>query len=141
MEQRNFYNEILTEHNANPYHKHPLADATVSQEGVNPTCGDEVTLHLKVENGVIVKGGFEGYGCAISQASTDIMLDLVLGKTVEEAKTLSDLFFRMIQGEITQEELEELEDGSAFQDIAHMPARVKCAVLAWHTMKLMLEED
>lgn len=138
-QNRSFYNQILTEHNTNPLYKQDLPDANLSKDGVNPSCGDEITLKLKVENGVIVKGAFEGFGCAISQASTDIMLDMIIGKTKEEAYQLADLFFKMIKGEITEDELEELEEACAFQDISHMPARVKCAVLGWHTMKQALE--
>lgn len=80
-------------------------------------------------------------GCAISQASVDIMLDLVIGKTKEEAMHLADLFFRMIKGTVSDEELEELEEASALVDISHMPARVKCAVLGWHTLTEMLGDE
>ena len=82
-----------------------------------------------------------GDGCAISQASVDIMLDLVIGKTKEEAMHLADLFFRMIKGTVSDEELEELEEASALVDISHMPARVKCAVLGWHTLTEMLGDE
>lgn len=86
----------------------------------------------------IAGGAFQGSGCAISQASADIMLDLVIGKTKEEALRLADLFLRMIRKEAAPEEMEELEEASALEDIACMPARVKCAVLGWHTMQEML---
>ena len=109
MENRSFYNEILTEHNLNPYHKHDLPDANLVLEGVNPSCGDDIILKLKVENGVIEDGAFVGDGCAISQASADIML--------------------------------ELEEAGALHDVSHMPARVKCAVLGWHTMEEMLDKQ
>lgn len=135
-----FYNEILTEHNVNPTHKHELSDADITLEGVNPSCGDDIILSLKVSDGVITDGAFSGDGCAISQASCDMMLDLVIGKDVSEAKRLSEIFFRMIKGEVTDEEREELEEAGVLSDISHMPARVKCAVLGWHTMEEMLEE-
>lgn len=138
-ENRSLYNQILTEHNANPMYKQEVAGATSTQEGLNPTCGDEITLQLKVEEDVIVDGGFQGYGCAISQASADIMLDLVIGKSKEEALRLTEIFLKMIQSEATEEEIEELDEGIAFQDISTMPSRVKCAVLGWHTMKQALE--
>ncbi len=136
-----FYNEILTDHNINPVHKHAIEGANFTLEGVNPSCGDDIVLSLKVEDGVIVDGGFEGDGCAISQASADMMLDLVIGRTTEEAMRLSDIFMRMIKSGITDEEMEELEEAGVLCDIAHMPARVKCAVLGWHTMEEMLEEE
>ncbi len=75
MENKTFYNEILTEHNLHPYHKHKLEDANLVLEGVNPSCGDDIFLELKVEDGVVVDGAFEGDGCAISQASADMMLE------------------------------------------------------------------
>ena len=136
---RSFYNEILTDHNLHPMHKHPLDTATASLEGVNPSCGDDIVLQLRVEDGRIEDGAFVGDGCAISQASADIMLDMIIGRTVEEAKDLSARFFRMIKGDATGEDMEKLEEAGALRDIAHMPARVKCAVLGWHTMDRMFE--
>ena len=135
-----FYNEILTEHNVNPYHKHDLSEANYVLQGVNPSCGDDIVLKLKVENGIISDGAYTGDGCAISQASADMMLDLVIGRTREEALRLSEIFIRMITGEITSEEKEELREASILSDIAHMPSRVKCAVLGWHTLEEMLKE-
>lgn len=141
MENKTFYNEILTEHNLHPAHKHELADANLALEGINPSCGDDIWLKLNVQDGVIVSGAFQGDGCAISQASADMMLDLVIGKTKEEALRLAGLFLGMIQGTVTGDELEQLEEASVLQDISHMPARVKCAVLGWHTMVEMLKEE
>ena len=136
---RSFYNEILTDHNLHSMHKHELADANMQLEGVNPSCGDDIILNLKVEDGKIVDGSFTGDGCAISQASADIMLDLIIGKEVEEAERLRESFLHMIKGEATDEEMELLEEAGALADISHMPARVKCAVLGWHTLENMLE--
>lgn len=95
---------------------------------------------MKVEDGQVVDGAFEGSGCAISQASADIMLDLIIGKSEEEARHLADLFLRMIKGEASENEIEELEEAGALVDVSHMPARVKCAVLGWHTMEEMLDK-
>ena len=141
MANRTFYNEILTDHNMRPMHKHDLPDANMVLEGVNPSCGDYIFLKLKVENDEIVDGSFVGSGCAISQASADIMLELIIGKKKEEALHLADLFLQMIKGTIKEEDLEELEEAIALQDISHMPARVKCAVLGWHTMEEMLKKQ
>lgn len=140
MENRSFYNEILTEHNIRPDFKHDLPDANVVLEGVNPNCGDDIWLKLKVEDGVIKDGAFIGDGCAISQASADIMLGMIVGRTEEVARHLSELFLKMIKGETTDAELDELEEASALKDISHMPARVKCAVLGWHTMDEALKK-
>lgn len=138
MQNNTFYNEILTDHNLHPGHKEELPDANLVLEGVNPSCGDDIWLQLKVEDGKIVDGAFKGDGCAISQASADMMLDLVIGKSVDEALRLKDIFLRMIKGEVSDEELEQLEEASVLKDISHMPARVKCAVLGWHTMEEMV---
>lgn len=138
MMSNTFYNEILTDHNLHPGHKHDLPDANLVLEGVNPSCGDDIWLKLKVENDEIVDGVFVGDGCAISQASADMMLDLVIGKKKDEALKLADIFLRMIKGSVSDEELDELEEASVLKDIAHMPARVKCAVLGWHTMEELL---
>ena len=139
MENRTFYNEILTDHNLHPLHKEKLPDANLVLEGVNPSCGDDIILQLKVEDGQVVDGAFEGSGCAISQASADIMLDLIIGKSEEEARHLADLFLRMIKGEASENEIEELEEAGALVDVSHMPARVKCAVLGWRTLEEILE--
>ena len=140
MPSNTFYNEILTDHNLHPGHKHDLPDANLILEGVNPSCGDDIWLKLKVEGDTITDGAFVGDGCAISQASADMMLDLIIGKSKEEALKLGEIFLRMIKGEVTEDELDQLEEASILKDIAHMPARVKCAVLGWHTMEEMLEK-
>ena len=152
MENRSFYNEILTEHNLRPEFKHDLPDANLVLEGVNPNCGDDIFLKLRVVDDVIADGAFVGDGCAISQASTDIMIGMILGQKKEEALRLCDTFMKMIRGQATAEEVEsleeasalqdteELEEASALKDIAHMPARVKCAVLGWHTLAEMFKE-
>lgn len=139
MELRSIYNEILTEHNMHPNNKQEIENPTIELRGVNPSCGDDITLELKLENDVVVDGGYTGTGCAISQASVDMMLDLVIGRKKEEALKLAELFMGMIKGEVKEEEaLEELDEAIALRDIAHMPARVKCAVLGWHTLEQML---
>ena len=140
-DNRAFYNEILIDHNMHPAHKHELPDADMEMRGYNPTCGDDITLRLKVSEGVVVDGAFTGSGCAISQASADMMLDLVIGKPKEEALRLSDIFLRMIKGSASEEEIDELEEACVLQDVSHMPARVKCAVLGWHTLEQMLDEE
>ena len=140
-DNRAFYNEILIDHNMHPAHKHELPDADMEMRGYNPTCGDDITLRLKVSEGGVVDGAFTGSGCAISQASADMMLDLVIGKPKEEALRLSDIFLRMIKGGASEEEIDELEEACVLQDVSHMPARVKCAVLGWHTLEQMLEDE
>lgn len=140
MQNNTFYNEILTDHNLHPGHKHDLPDADLVLEGVNPSCGDDIFLKLKVKDGKITDGAFEGDGCAISQASTDMMLDLIIEKSTEEALNLAEIFLRMIKGQITSEEKDQLEEAGILEDISHMPSRVKCAVLGWHTMEEVLKK-
>ena len=134
MENKSFYNEVLTEHNIRPEYKHDIADADIVLDGVNPSCGDEIQLKLKLDGDVISDGAFVGDGCAISQASTDIMLGMIIGKKKEEALAMGEVFMKMIRGTATDEEIESLEEASALKEIAHMPARVKCAVLGWRTL-------
>ena len=141
MKHNTFYNEILTDHNLHPLHRGTLEHANLVLEGVNPSCGDDIVIQLREENGVILDGAFAGSGCAVSQASADIMLDMVIGRRKEEALRLADLFLRMIRSECTPEELEELEEAGALRDVARMPARVKCAVLGWRTLSQMMGEE
>ena len=141
MDLKMIYREIVNEHNLHPEHKESLVQPTYELQGVNPTCGDDITLFLEVaEDGTITKGAFDGSGCAVSQASTDIMLDLIEGKTKEEALALVKSFMAMVHGEASEEELEALDESLALKDVAHMPARAKCATLAWHTLEKMLTE-
>ena len=140
MELKQLYREIVNEHNLHPVHKKVIESPDLVMRGVNPSCGDDITLSLKITDGVITDAGYEGSGCAISQASVDMMVDQIIGKNKEEAIKLAGTFMGMIKGEITDEEsLEALDEAAALQDVAHMPARVKCAVLGWHTMQEMLE--
>ena len=138
MELKELYREILNEHNINPAHKAEMSGANLSLQGINPSCGDNITLNLKTENGKITDGAFSGSGCAISQASCDMMLDLIIGKPESEALRLCEIFMGMIQGTVTDEQIEELDEAGALQDVSHMPSRVKCALLGWRTMKEMI---
>ena len=140
MENRSFYNEILTEHNMHPEFKHDLPDADIVLDGVNPSCGDDIFLNLTLDGDIISDGSFSGDGCAISQASADIMLGMIIGKTKEEALKLGETFMKMISGTATEEEIESLGEAAALKDISHMPARVKCAVLGWRTLKEALKD-
>ncbi len=140
MELKQLYREIVNEHNLHPVHKKTIENPDLVLRGVNPSCGDDITLSLKLKDGVIEDGGYEGSGCAISQASVDMMIDQIIGKNKEEAIKLAGTFMGMIKGEVTDEEsLEALDEAAALQDVAHMPARVKCAVLGWRTMQEVLE--
>jgi len=134
------YNDLIMEHSMNSYNKKKLEGANFSEKGHNPSCGDEITIELKLDGDIIEDMSFMGHGCAISQSSTSIMIDTLRGKNIEEAKNIIEIFLKMIKREeITEEELKKLEDARAFQNVANMPARVKCANLAWYTLQRILE--
>lgn len=141
MDLKQLYREIVNEHNLHPTHKHDLENANRKLRGVNPSCGDDITLQLKVTDGIIEDGSFNGIGCAISQASADMMLDLIIGKKEEEAKELADIFMRMIKGEASEEEIESLDEAAALQNVSHMPARVKCVQLGWRTFNEIIKDE
>lgn len=142
MDMKRLYSKIVMEHaNSNDY-KHEIDGATVEERGHNPSCGDDITLQLKLDGDVIEEAAFTGSGCAISQASTSMMCQLMEGQTIEEAKEAVEAFIGMIKGDRTDmEELEEvLGDAVALQDISHMPQRVKCADLAWYTLDKIIKD-
>ena len=142
MDLRSVYTQIITENSRAQHNRHPVLGATHSIQGINPSCGDDITVFLKVKDGVIEDAGFTGLGCAVSQASASLMIDLINGLSVEDAKYRTELFLKMIKGEELQEDIEEmLGDASALQGISKVPARVKCAVLSWHTLTEALEQE
>lgn len=140
LDIKSLYREIVNEHNLHPGHKRDLENPTLVLNGVNPSCGDDINLQLKIKDGVIEDAAFNGSGCAVSQASADMMIDLVIGATEEEAMEIASRFMGMIKGTASQEEIESLDEAASLENIAHMPARVKCATLGWRTMKEMLDK-
>ena len=130
------------EHNAHPDYKFELDDFTHEHEGINPSCGDEMVLRLRLsaDGETIEEAAFTGQGCAVSQASADIMAELITGETVEEAKRLAELFLKMIRGEASDDELEDLGEAAQLKSISLMPARVKCAELGWRTFLTIMED-
>lgn len=137
----NIYTAALMQHNSHPDYKYEMEGCTCSHEGVNPSCGDELTLQLRIEDGVVEEASFVGSGCAVSQASADMMADLITGETVEEAKRLVGLFLGMIKGEaLSEEDKEDLDEAAELESISRMPARVKCAELAWRTLEKLLAD-
>lgn len=135
MDMEEIYSQIILDHSRNQENKHEIEDADITEPGHNPSCGDEIVLQLKLDGDKIVDATFTGEGCAISQAATSVMCDVIIGKTKEEAKRLADIYVRMIKREdVTDEELDLLEDAVAFKNIQNMPQRVKCALLSWKTL-------
>ena len=141
MRNGNVYTAALMEHNAHPDCKYELVDFTHEHEGVNPSCGDQMVLRLRLsaDGATIEEVAFTGQGCAVSQASADSMADLVTDASVEEARGLSDAFLRMIRGEeLSLDEREALDEAYELEPISRMPARVKCAELGWRTLLELL---
>ena len=137
------YSQTLLDHVAHPDFNYKLDDASFSQHGINPSCGDSLELYLSVDADKIIReASWEGQGCAVSKASSDIMCDLICDKTLDEAKHMAKLFEAMILGEVEDEdELEEvLDEALCLQDISHMPQRVRCAELGWRTLEAAIEK-
>jgi nitrogen fixation NifU-like protein len=129
------YREIILEHYRHPHHR-GLREGDAEVHHVNPTCGDEVTVRVRVRDGVVDDVSYEGEGCSISQASTSVMTDLVIGKSVAEALGVQERFLAMMQSRGAGEPDEDvLEDGIAFHGVARYPARIKCALLGWMAWK------
>lgn len=136
MDLNEIYTQLIMEHSSSKHNRRSIENPNLSEKGHNPSCGDEITLEIKVNGDIIEDLAFSGQGCAISQASTSMMIDLLKGKNKDEALELVDKFIAMIKREIDDEDLlEDLEDAIVLKNISNMPARVKCAVLAWHTIK------
>lgn len=135
------YTELIMEHSKNTSNRRNLEAFTHHEHGHNPSCGDDLELELKIEDNRIVDAAFHGSGCAISMASTSIMIDLIKGNTVHEALEKVNAFLHLIKSEVSEEEVEDLlADATVLSNIRMMPARVKCAVLAWHTLYEIIKE-
>jgi nitrogen fixation NifU-like protein len=136
MKIEDMYQEIILDHYRAKHHSGLREPYEAEVHHVNPSCGDEVTLRLHVSDGVVDDVSYAGLGCSISQASTSVMSDLVIGKPVAEGLALHEEFLAMMQsrGE-TEPDEDRLEDGIAFAGVAKFPARVKCALLGWSAFK------
>lgn len=137
---RDLYQQVILDHNRSPRNFRKLEEANRTAEGSNPLCGDTLTVYLKVENGVIHDLGFQGSGCAISQASASLMTMAVKGKTVDEATSLFRAFHRMVTAAPSAPvEGEALGKLAVFGGVRQFPVRVKCANLPWHTLRAALD--
>jgi nitrogen fixation NifU-like protein len=135
------YQEVILDHNHHPRNFTEVPEATHQAQGFNPLCGDRLTVFLEVRDGRIAKVGFQGSGCAISRASASIMTTCIQGKTPAEAIELFRRVHEMVTGEGTADaEFGELGDLAALSGVRRFPIRVKCATLAWHTLRAALEE-
>ena len=144
MDLERIYQQTILEYSRRKELNHEMDNPTYVERGHNPNCGDDLTLELKVENNAIVDAAFIGSGCAISTASMAMLIDLIKGKTLEEAKEKVDIFFKMMsidenKEKLTKEEMKKLGDAVLLEYVAKMPARVKCATLSWHSLKVIVE--
>jgi nitrogen fixation NifU-like protein len=136
---RELYQQVILDHNKNPRNFREMADATRHVDGYNPLCGDHYTIYVKTEGENIAEVSFTGSGCAISKASASVMSSTVKGKSKEEADRLFDTFHRLVTGDASGLSAADLGRLAAFSVVSEFPARVKCATLAWHTLKSALE--
>jgi nitrogen fixation NifU-like protein len=132
---RELYQQVILDHNKNPRNYHEMADATRRVEGYNPLCGDHYTVFVKIAGDTIAEVSFTGSGCAISKASASVMSSTVKGKSTDEADRLFETFHALVTGDPGSESADELGRLAAFSGVSEFPARVKCATLAWHTLR------
>ena len=135
------YQEILLEHNSKPRNFRKLEAHSHNADGYNPLCGDEISLYLLITDGVIMDVGFQGKGCAISRASASLMTQSIKGHNVEEAENVFDQFRKMLTEPDAVLDYEQLGDLETLAGVSEFPSRIKCAILAWHTMKAAIDED
>ncbi len=133
------YKEVILDHYKNPRNKHALPNATISLHKNNPLCGDEITIHARLEDGRVAEVAFEGQGCSISQASASMLTDAVSGRAIDEASALATEFRAMMEGKAEPDE-DEFGDLMALKGVVKYPVRIKCAVLGWDVLQDALEQ-
>ncbi|MGF2617664.1 SUF system NifU family Fe-S cluster assembly protein [Rossellomorea vietnamensis] len=133
------YRQVIMDHYKNPRNKGTLEDGSFTVDMNNPTCGDRIHLNMKVEDGKVTDAKFDGEGCSISMASASMMTQIIIGKDIETAMRLSEVFSNMMQGKEYDEDID-LGDIEALQGVAKFPARIKCATLAWKAMEKGVKE-
>ena len=136
---RELYQQVILDHNKNPRNFKELANATAKVDGFNPLCGDHYTIAVELDGDTIRDVGFTGSGCAISKASASVMTATVKGRTKDEAEQLFDTFHKLVTGDPSSLNAADLGRLAAFSGVSEFPARVKCATLAWHTLRTALQ--
>ncbi len=137
---RDLYQEVILDHNRNPRNFGPLEDAGLRADGHNPLCGDKLSIAVNVVDGVVTDLRFEGAGCAISKASASLMTESIKGRTLDEARKLFDRFHQLVTDRSAPPD-EELGKLAVFAGVRDYPARVKCAILAWHTLRAAVDDN
>lgn len=141
LDLRELYQEVILDHSKSPRNFRMIEGADKKSEGYNPLCGDRITVYIKLDGDLIKDISFQGLGCAISKASTSMMTASVKGKTRKEAEILFENFHKMLAREGSVFDKEKLGHLTIFQGVSEFPVRVKCATLAWHTLRAGLEAD
>lgn len=136
---RELYQQVILDHNKNPRNFHEMDDATSKVDGYNPLCGDHYTIFVKVDSDTVAEVSFTGSGCAISKASASVMSAMLKGKSKREVESLFETFHRLVTGDASGLSAADLGRLAAFSGVSEFPARVKCATLAWHTLRSALE--
>jgi nitrogen fixation NifU-like protein len=139
-ELRELYQQVILDHNRKPRNFRTLEDANRTAEGYNPLCGDQITLALRVEDGVVKDAAFQGSGCAISKAAASMMTASIIGKREDEVEALSRRMHAMLTTETNGDTAREVGKLVVFAGVREFPSRVKCATLAWHTLEAALKE-
>ena len=137
---RELYQEVILDHNRNPRNFGPLEDADLRADGHNPLCGDKLSIAVNVVDGVVTDIRFEGSGCAISKASASLMTEGIKGRTLDEARKLFGRFHQLVTDRSVPPD-EELGKLAVFAGVRDYPARVKCAILAWHTLRAAVDDN
>ena len=143
MNFEKIYQQTILEYSNRKDLKKEIENPDYVERGHNPNCGDDLTLEVKLNGDIIEDAAFIGNGCAISSASTAMLIELIKGKTMEEAEEKVNLFFKMMKQEekLTGEESKKLGDAVLMEYVAQMPARVKCATLSWHSLKVIVDKS
>ena len=142
MNLEKLYQQTILEYSNRKDLKREMENPTYIERGHNPNCGDDLTLEIKLNSdNVIEDAAFLGNGCAISSASTAMLIDLIKGKSIEEAKEKTDIFFKMMgqKEKLNSDEMKKLGDAVLMEYVANMPARIKCATLSWHSLKVIID--
>ena len=137
---RELYQEVILDHNRSPRNFGTLEGADRQAEGHNPLCGDRLSIAVKIDDGVVTDVRFQGSGCAISQASASLMTEGVRGKTLDQARALFDRFHRLLTDRTVVADDAALGKLAVFAGVRDYPARVKCAILAWHTLRAAIDD-
>jgi len=141
MNLRDLYQEVILDHNRSPRNFGSLEDADLQADGHNPLCGDRLSIAVKVDDGVVTDVRFQGSGCAISQASASLMTEGIKGRSLAETRALFDRFHRLVTDPTAPADDPALGKLNVFAGVRDYPARVKCAILAWHTLRAALDDS